>query len=193
MQLPEITSRLGRIMCWRKSACKGVGPDALVEELPLRAELLNVEQLERHARTIAGTHRLATGQADDKLLPRLGENERVLVDTYDLIAAAAARDRRIAPAAEWLLDNFYLIDIIIFMFLPHVKLLSLFVKVKLFGCLRKKFHFFILKKEWIFHNFLSWHILFSLLTATFNFKLRNYLYFFHFLFLHYHEHVGKAL
>ena len=110
MQLPGITNRISRIMCWRKSACKGVGPLTLVEELPLRAELLNVEQLERHARTIAGTHRLATGPADDRLLPRLAQNERVLVDTYDLIAAAAARDRRIAPAAEWLLDNFYLIE-----------------------------------------------------------------------------------
>ena len=110
MQLPEITNRIGRMMRWRKSACKGDGAATVVEELPLRAELLNVEQLERHARTIAGTHRLATGPADDRLLPRLAENERVLVDTYDLIAAAAARERRIAPAAEWLLDNFYLIE-----------------------------------------------------------------------------------
>ncbi|MBC7966270.1 MAG: hypothetical protein H7Z17_10140 [Fuerstia sp.] len=110
MQWPEITNRISRIMCWRENACNGVGPETLVEELPLRAELLNVEQLERHARIIAGAHRLASGQADDKLLPRLAENERVLVDTYDLIAAAAARDRRIAPAAEWLLDNFYLIE-----------------------------------------------------------------------------------
>ena len=110
MQLSEITSRFDRILSWRKGAKNGVRPDALVEELPLRAELLNVEQLERHARTIAGIHRLGTGQEADRLLPRLAENERVLVDTYDLIAAAAARDRRIAPAAEWLLDNFYLIE-----------------------------------------------------------------------------------
>ena len=30
--------------------------------------------------------------------------------TYDLVTAAAKRNRRIAPAAEWLLDNFYLIE-----------------------------------------------------------------------------------
>ena len=110
MQLPEIKSRFGRLMCWPKNGYKGVGDSNIAEEPPLRAELLNVEQMERHARMIAGAHRLSIGTAPDKLLPRLAENERVLVDTYDLIAAAAARNRRIAPAAEWLLDNFYLIE-----------------------------------------------------------------------------------
>ena len=110
MQLPEMKSRFGRLMCWPKSGCKDVNHTSVVEELPLRAELLNVEQMERHARAIAGVHRLSTGFAPDRLLPRLAENERVLVDTYDLIAAAAAKNRRIAPAAEWLLDNFYLIE-----------------------------------------------------------------------------------
>ena len=43
-------------------------------------------------------------------MPRLGDNETVLVQTYKLIAAAVAAKRRIAPASEWLLDNFYLIE-----------------------------------------------------------------------------------
>jgi hypothetical protein len=110
MQVVKITSRIGRMMCWPKSRYKGAGEQYPVEELPLRAELWNVEQLERHARTIAGIHRLSTQKADDKLLPRLMENERILITTYDQIAAAAARNRRIVPAAEWLLDNFYLIE-----------------------------------------------------------------------------------
>jgi len=56
------------------------------------------------------THRLATGRAPDRLLPRLDENERVLVATHDLVTAAVRGDRRISPAAEWLLDNFYLVE-----------------------------------------------------------------------------------
>jgi cellobiose phosphorylase len=79
------------------------------EEPPLRAELFNIEQLENHAKVIARSHQLAGGSRRDKLLPRLAENENVLVETYDLIAASADLDRRIEPAAEWLLDNFYLI------------------------------------------------------------------------------------
>lgn len=40
----------------------------------------------------------------------MNENETILVDTYELVTIAARQKRRIAPAAEWLLDNFYLIE-----------------------------------------------------------------------------------
>lgn len=80
------------------------------EERPLRGELLSTEQLQRHARTVAGSHRLARTRTSGGLLVRLADNERVLVDTYRLLAAATRRGRRIAPASEWLLDNFYLLE-----------------------------------------------------------------------------------
>ncbi len=80
------------------------------DEQPLRAELFSVDQLERHAKSLATSHRLATGRVSDKLIARLDENERVLVDAYKLVTAAAKRNRRIPPAAEWLLDNFYLVE-----------------------------------------------------------------------------------
>ncbi len=97
-------------MSWRKCTGNDRSPQTSADELPLRGELFSVDQLERHARIIAGTHHLADGRSSDMLLPRLAENEQVLVDTYDLITAAMKRDRRISPAAEWLLDNFYLIE-----------------------------------------------------------------------------------
>jgi hypothetical protein len=50
------------------------------------------------------------GGGDDRLLPRLAENETILVETFTLITAALEMNRRIAPAGEWLLDNFYLIE-----------------------------------------------------------------------------------
>ena len=53
---------------------------------------------------------MATRRGADRLLPRLDENEDVLLHTYDLVGKAAEDNRRIAPAAEWLLDNFYLIE-----------------------------------------------------------------------------------
>ncbi len=102
--------RIRRLISWQKRTCNERMPQKSADELPLRGDLLSVDQLERHARIIAGTHQLAAGRSADKLLPRLAENERVLVDTYDLITAAMKRDRRISPAAEWLLDNFYLIE-----------------------------------------------------------------------------------
>lgn len=79
-------------------------------EQPFRDELLSAEQLERHARHLASTDRLAVGKVADKLINRLAENEKILQSTYDEVAAAVVKNRRIAPAAEWLLDNFYLIE-----------------------------------------------------------------------------------
>ncbi|HEX9659364.1 MAG TPA: hypothetical protein VGA18_03650, partial [Rhodothermales bacterium] len=78
-----------------------------LDEHPLRAELFSVSQLERHAKLVAASHQLAVNRAQDKLLPRLTENERVLVETYDLVAAASQQSRPIEPAGKWLLDNFY--------------------------------------------------------------------------------------
>ena len=43
-------------------------------------------------------------------MTRLAENERVLIDVCDLLTSAVTANRRIMPAAEWLLDNFYLIE-----------------------------------------------------------------------------------
>lgn len=80
------------------------------EELPLRAELFSGDQLQRHAKEFAASHRLSTSRSGDNLLTRLDENERVLIETYELVTAATAQNRRIEPAAEWLLDNFYLVE-----------------------------------------------------------------------------------
>jgi cyclic beta-1,2-glucan synthetase len=44
------------------------------------------------------------------LLPRLADNERVLLAAYDVVTAAATPGQRIVPAEAWLLDNFYLIE-----------------------------------------------------------------------------------
>jgi cyclic beta-1,2-glucan synthetase len=82
----------------------------LAGDLPLRGEILSTEQLQRHARVVAGSHRLARLRTSGRLLTRLADNEHVLADTYTLLAAASKRGRRIAPASEWLLDNFYLVE-----------------------------------------------------------------------------------
>ena len=85
-------------------------PRASGDEQPLRSELLSVDQLDLHAKAVAGWHQVDRKRGPDRLLPRLADNETVLVQTYKLIAAAIVAKRRIAPASEWLLDNFYLIE-----------------------------------------------------------------------------------
>jgi cellobiose phosphorylase len=80
------------------------------EEQPLRAELFSSDQMEQHGGALAETHRVAPGPSQNRLLARLSENESVLLDAYEQLTAAVKANRRIAPAGEWLLDNFYLIE-----------------------------------------------------------------------------------
>jgi cellobiose phosphorylase len=76
----------------------------------LRAELFSGEQLRRHAVALAGQHRIDPKHGSNRLLLRLADNEQVLIEAYDLVTGAEAEGRRVAPAGEWLLDNFYLIE-----------------------------------------------------------------------------------
>lgn len=79
-------------------------------EAPLRAELFSADQMERHGRTLADAHKIALGRSPDQLLARLVENYGVLVWACGLLTGAVKEERRITPAGEWLLDNFYLIE-----------------------------------------------------------------------------------
>ena len=76
----------------------------------LRSELFSIEQLKRHAVSLAGQHKIDPRTGPDRLLPRLADNERVLLAAYDVVTAAATPGLRLVPAEAWLLDNFYLIE-----------------------------------------------------------------------------------
>src|SRR5688572_368417 len=78
-------------------------------EPPLRAELFSVEQLARHAKALAAEHRIATQHSSDRLLARLDGNEQTL-RAFNHATIGVNPTRRVTPAAEWLLDNFYLIE-----------------------------------------------------------------------------------
>jgi cyclic beta-1,2-glucan synthetase len=77
---------------------------------PFKAELFSADQMEQHGKTLAGSHRIGSQQAPVQLLARLAENEEILLEACNLLTVAVKADRRISPAGEWLLDNFYLID-----------------------------------------------------------------------------------
>ncbi len=80
------------------------------DEPPLRSELLSAPQMEQHGKTLAAAHTLSAGRPLEQLLARLGENEGILLNVRELLSEAMKESRRIAPAGEWLLDNFYLIE-----------------------------------------------------------------------------------
>ncbi|NEV64420.1 glycoside hydrolase family 94 protein [Thiorhodococcus minor] len=83
---------------------------AIEDEPPLRSELFSAVQMEQHGKVLAASHVLMSKHPPDRLLGRLNANEKVLVGVSRLLMGAVTESRRIAPAGEWLLDNFYLIE-----------------------------------------------------------------------------------
>ncbi|WP_186342984.1 glycoside hydrolase family 94 protein [Allochromatium palmeri] len=79
-------------------------------ESPLRLELFSAAQMEQHGKVLAASHVLMTRHPPDRLVARLNANEKILDLVCRQLMAAVTESRRIAPAGEWLLDNFYLIE-----------------------------------------------------------------------------------
>ena len=77
----------------------------------LRAELFSIERLEQHAQSLATAQQVTEQPTPRKPLgARLRDNESVLLAAYRAIAAATGEGRTITPAAEWLLDNYHLVE-----------------------------------------------------------------------------------
>ena len=75
----------------------------------MRAELFSVEQLAQQARMLAAGHGLVSRRGSNQLLDRLDENEEILRD-FNRATLVVNQSRHVTPAAEWLLDNFFLIE-----------------------------------------------------------------------------------
>ncbi|PKN34158.1 MAG: cyclic beta 1-2 glucan synthetase [Deltaproteobacteria bacterium HGW-Deltaproteobacteria-19] len=95
---------------WRRLHAIGPPHMRVGDEPPLRSELFSTAQMEQHGKTLAAAHALGTGHAPEQLLARLDENEGILHEVRNLLTKAVKGNRRITPAGEWLLDNFYLIE-----------------------------------------------------------------------------------
>jgi len=78
---------------------------------PIRAELFGVERLEQHAASLALAQVVTEDARVGRLLtPRVLENGRVLVSSYQTIARTIRDEQTITPAAEWFIDNFHIVD-----------------------------------------------------------------------------------
>src|ERR1044072_5325724 len=85
-----------------------LGGDA--DEKPFQAEFFSVERLEQYAQTLAAEHKTVTRKGRAQLLPRLENNGRNLEAAYKLLVDALREGRTISPAAEWLVDNYHIIE-----------------------------------------------------------------------------------
>jgi len=80
-------------------------------EAPIREELFSVERLEAHARSLAVAQTVALRATRGlPLAARLADNRAVLLSAYREIVEATDEGRATTPAAEWLIDNYHLIE-----------------------------------------------------------------------------------
>src|SRR6202790_3474150 len=78
---------------------------------PIRAELFSVERLEQHAESLAAAQAITLDPTRGRpLISRVLENGRLLLEYYQATAKAIQREKTITPAAEWLVDNFYIVE-----------------------------------------------------------------------------------
>ena len=92
----------------KKHAEAIVGPQL---EEPIRAELFSTERLEQHGESLADAQRVTTSPSKGRpLLLRVLDNGRVLLESYRALARAIGEERAITPAAEWLVDNYHIVD-----------------------------------------------------------------------------------
>ena len=80
-------------------------------EPPNRSEIFGPERFAQHGRSLGETHaaRQSPGRSP-AFFPRLQDNIRTLREAQRYIGSQARTGYQVSPAAEWLLDNFHLIE-----------------------------------------------------------------------------------
>ena len=83
-------------------------------EPPVRAELFGQQRFEEHGRSLARAQPVDEGgqggSRSPSFFPRVADNIRALRRAYDYISLTSQSGHYVTPAAEWLLDNFHLVE-----------------------------------------------------------------------------------
>jgi len=94
-----------------RALCRMLDPARGALQPPVRAEVFGPGRFAQHGRSLGLTHAAARPHLSSAgFFPRLRGNIRMLRQARRYISAQAATGYEISPAAEWLLDNFHLIE-----------------------------------------------------------------------------------
>jgi cyclic beta-1,2-glucan synthetase len=80
---------------------------------PIRAELFGAQRFEEHGRSLAAAQSVlppGSPETGPPFFPRVQENIAAIRLAYDYIALTSLSGHYVTPAAEWLLDNFHLVE-----------------------------------------------------------------------------------
>jgi cyclic beta-1,2-glucan synthetase len=104
-------SALRRLLPEAPQALQDVLDPALgAVEPPIRSEIFGPQRFAQHGRSLGESHRAARSEKAATFFPRLRDNIRTLRAAYRYIGLQAGTGYDLSPAAEWLLDNFHLIE-----------------------------------------------------------------------------------
>jgi cyclic beta-1,2-glucan synthetase len=96
-------------LTWRHN--RSIHTAAFASADMIRAEIFSVERLEQHATSLAANQRITARPVTvGALSARLDDNYRALLDAHRAIAKAIAQRSAITPSAEWLVDNFHVVE-----------------------------------------------------------------------------------
>ena len=79
----------------------------------IRAELFGAQRFEQHGRSLAAAQpvrKKSLNVGGPSFFPRVQENIAALRQAYDYVATISRSGQYVTPAAEWLLDNFHLVE-----------------------------------------------------------------------------------
>ncbi len=81
------------------------------DSLPILSEMFGAERLEQHARSLAAEQPVTANRNwDGRLADRLADNAAFLLRANRAMAKSAEAGHHATPAAEWLADNYHLVD-----------------------------------------------------------------------------------
>ena len=81
------------------------------ESQTISAEIFGVERSRQHARSLAESQVITnTPQRVHSIIERLDDNADALLAAYRDICVAVADGKTVTPAAEWLIDNYHLVE-----------------------------------------------------------------------------------
>ena len=106
-----LASRVAKLMAGLRSMSGDRHAPPWNDPAPVREELFGIERLEQHAQSLAAAQSVAS--QPPKVLSlhiRLNDNAAVLLAAYRASAAELELGHDVVPAAEWLLDNYHLVE-----------------------------------------------------------------------------------
>jgi cyclic beta-1,2-glucan synthetase len=98
-----MTKKFGKDV-WRRSS-------SWTDNQTISSEIFGLERSKQHARSLAESQTVTeTPQDICSIIERLDDNALALLTSYREICAAVANGITVTPAAEWLIDNYHLVE-----------------------------------------------------------------------------------